>query len=338
MSEKLIRMTRTEPPAASRPVMLGIAGDSAAGKSTLARGLVEALGSDRCQCIRADDYHRYSREERRALGITPLDPACNYIDILEQHLQLLALGRPVLKPVYDHGNGTLESPEYVSPGEFVVIEGLHTLQTKLTRACFDITVFVDPPEDLRRRWKVERDTRDRGYDSAAVVAELRHREPESALFIRTQRRYADVVARFTPQQGGADQPAMTAELLLRPTIRHPGLGRIIAAGARDVMDLRIIRDGDGTPTDSLLITAEATADDLDRLRSAVRAEQHCDTGRNGTAAAGRGTPLGVLDSGERSIPLAMVQLLLLHHLVAIDHGDGATQPAPSAPRRSAGHP
>jgi phosphoribulokinase len=86
--------------------MIAIAGDSAAGKTTLTAGLVEALGPDRVTGVCVDDYHRYDREERRSLPFTPLHPECNYIEIMEQHLNLLAGGQPILKPVYDHATGT----------------------------------------------------------------------------------------------------------------------------------------------------------------------------------------------------------------------------------------
>ena len=95
--------------------MLAIAGDSAAGKTTLTRGIVQALGVDRVASICVDDYHRYDREERQGLPFTALHPDCNYVDIMEQHLQLLALGHSVLKPVYNHANGCLERPVLVEP-------------------------------------------------------------------------------------------------------------------------------------------------------------------------------------------------------------------------------
>src|SRR5205085_5526565 len=99
--DKLLRMERAGS-SASRPVMLAIAGDSAAGKTTLTKGLVNALGAHRITSLCVDDYHRYDRQERKGLPFTALHPDCNYVQIMEQHLQLLATGQPVLKPVYDH--------------------------------------------------------------------------------------------------------------------------------------------------------------------------------------------------------------------------------------------
>ncbi len=75
----------------TRPVVLGVVGDSAAGKTTLTRGVVRLLGGgDNVAYISGDDYHRYERHQRAELGITPLDPAANYLDILGQHLATCA--------------------------------------------------------------------------------------------------------------------------------------------------------------------------------------------------------------------------------------------------------
>ena len=71
-----MRMHRARGP---RPTMLAIAGDSAAGKTTLARGIVQALGADRSTSLCVDDYHRYDRAERAALPFTALHPECNYM-------------------------------------------------------------------------------------------------------------------------------------------------------------------------------------------------------------------------------------------------------------------
>ena len=76
-------------------MILGIVGDSAAGKSTLTQGIAAILGPDRVACICSDDYHRYSRAERGRMQLTALHPACNHLDILEQHLRLLRQGQPI---------------------------------------------------------------------------------------------------------------------------------------------------------------------------------------------------------------------------------------------------
>jgi phosphoribulokinase len=313
MPDKQVRTARSRPdqPAGPRPVVLAIAGDSASGKTTLARGLVEAIGPERCTSICVDDYHRYDRAERADLPVTALHPDANYVDIMEQHLQMLATGQPVLKPVYDHRSGTFARPEYVRPRRFIIVEGLLPLATKLSRACCDVSVFLDPPDAIRREWKVRRDTAERGYRREQVLAELDRRRPESEAFIRPQRRHADIVVRFTPPEAAAgagdrDVP-LSAELLLRPTIRHPPLQHVLVDDVRTAMNLAIVRDSDGTPVDCLQVHGHAATEEIQLLQKAIWAG----------IADRRDMPggLGALRSGERSEPLAVTQLLLLYHLM-----------------------
>ncbi|MEJ7775336.1 MAG: phosphoribulokinase, partial [Nocardioidaceae bacterium] len=226
-----------------RPIMLAIAGDSGTGKTTVTAGLVKALGPERMTSVAADDYHRYDREERKSLPFTPLSPECNYIDIMEQHLEQLARGEPILKPVYDHHTGELRRPEYVEPREFVIVEGLLPLHTKRARACFEVSVFLDPPEALRIAWKLARDTKKRGYTEAEVRADLLKREPESERFIRPQRTHADIVIRFAPieERGETATDPLSATLLLRPTIDHPELHQILSGDTDQAMHLKLSR-------------------------------------------------------------------------------------------------
>ena len=181
-----------------RPVILGVVGDSAAGKTTITRGLVRVLGEDNVAHICIDDYHRYDRRQRAELGVTPLHPDCNHLDIIAQHLVHIRQGDPILKPVYRHQDGTFGPPVYVRPERFTVIEGLLGYYLPEMRDVYDVRVFLNPPEELRRRWKVQRDCSRRGYTTDEVLAELDRREPDSEAFIRPQRRHADMLVSFLP--------------------------------------------------------------------------------------------------------------------------------------------
>jgi len=307
--DKALRMVRAGAGRRDRPVMLAIAGDSAAGKTTLTAGLVEALGADRCVSLCVDDYHKYDRVERRSLPFTPLHPDCNYMEIMEQHLQLLATGQPILKPVYDHGSGELVRPVLVEPREFVIVEGLLPLYSRLSRACFDVTVYLDPIEEIRREWKIRRDTSKRGYTREQVIAEMDRRVPESDEFIRPQRASADIVVQFSPIQGRDDPPdtPLSAELLLRPTIRHPDLAAVLGPSTRWTMHLKLERDENGRPVDALHVHGYAAREETRVVEKAIWSS----LGEAGEAPA----CLGTLGEGVRSEPLAITQLLLLYHML-----------------------
>lgn len=305
-----------------RPVMLAIAGDSGTGKTTVTAGLVEALGPERITSVAADDYHRYDREERKGLPFTPLSPECNYIEIMEQHLQQLALGQPILKPVYDHDTGKLGRPELVEPREFVIVEGLLPLHTKAARSCFEVTVFLDPPEALRIAWKLARDTKKRGYTEDQVREDLLKREPESVRFIRPQRAYADIVVRFAPieERGETADDPLSATLLLRPTIDHPELHKILGDDTSQAMHLELSRDDDGKPVDTVHIYADAERDITRKVEEAMWDEVEVDSPLPES--------LGRLDadSDTRDEPLALTQLLLLYHLVQARERLGGSAP------------
>src|SRR5208337_3661767 len=113
-----------------RPILLGIVGDSAAGKTTITQGLTQLLGPERVSHLCTDDYHKYDRQERARLNITPL------------HLERTHYGQSMLKPVYDHSTGSLVRPEYVQPREFVIVEGLHGFHSPTLRQFYDVKVYL----------------------------------------------------------------------------------------------------------------------------------------------------------------------------------------------------
>ncbi len=287
-----------------RPIILGVVGDSATGKTTLSRGLVRMLGENNVTHVAADDYHRYDRRQRAEHQITPLHPDCNYIDIMERHFAELRAGNAILKPVYQHKNGTFGPPVYTKPAQFTLIEGLLGYHTPELRECYDVRVFLAPPEDLRRRWKVQRDCSRRGYTTDQVLEELDRREPDSELFIRPQQRWADLVVSFKPGNRG-DQEHLDAEISLRKGLVHPDLTEFAEDGGKGVTvdetehEHRLFVPGDIDP--ALGSAIEEAVWERMHFASHLRSE------RLGEFTVG--TEL------HRSESLAIVQVLVLYHLV-----------------------
>lgn len=308
--------------AAQRPIILAVVGDSASGKTTLTEGIADILGRDQVTRVCTDDYHKYDRQERAQLGITPLHPDCNYLDVLEAHLDCLRRGLPILKPVYDHSDGSLVRPEYVKPRRFVVVEGLLGFHAARMRECFDVKVYLDPPEDLRRVWKIKRDTAKRGYTAEQVLAELERREKDSAQFIRPQRAYADIVVRFSPERDVTPEEAnghLNVRLVLRPTIPHPDLSDVLdppRARGRSGIRLQLGRD-DGLPVDFLEVDGHVGPDEAADLEAAIWKHMPHTTEL-------RPDLIGIYtDRNEprRSDPLALTQLLITYHLLRAAHAD-----------------
>lgn len=241
-----------------QPIILGIVGDSAAGKTTMAQGIANMLGPDRVVIMCTDDYHRYGRHERPKLGITALDPEANYLGIMEQHIQLLKNGQPILKPVYNHDNGTLAPPELLEPAEYIIIEGLLGYSSRAMRDCYDVKVYAEPLEDLRLRWKIERDTQIRGYGLEEAWQAIEDRAEARIKYIQPQRTFADIVVRFFPPPGKEDEtgPHLNVTHTLRPTLPHPDLTPVLEAGANNGITLELSRDTDGKPVDILQIDGD----------------------------------------------------------------------------------
>lgn len=297
-----------------RPVLLGIMGDSAAGKTTLTQGLINLLGPDRVTHMCTDDYHKYDRAERAALNITALNPDCNYLDILELQLERLHYGQPILKPVYEHATGTLIRPEYVSPREFVIVEGLLGFHSAVMRQFYDVKVYLQPPEDLRRVWKIRRDTAKRGYTVDQVLTELEKRETDSRDFIRPQREHADIVVQFYPPKGVSAEGAnghLNVRLILRPTIPHPDMTYLAEKQSQDTGIRLLLGRDTGRPVDILEIDGSVTREQTAYLEETIW--RHLP----GTDPIG-GDQFGVYqDRGvkRQSDPLALTQLLLTYHLL-----------------------
>jgi phosphoribulokinase len=288
----------------ARPIVLGVVGDSGAGKTTLTRGLVRVLGDGNVAHLSADDYHRYDRHERHSLGISPLNPDANYLDILTQHLRHLRRGEPVLKPVYDHQRGALGAPAYLRPAHYLIVEGLLGFHTETLRSAHDVRVFLAPPEELRRAWKLKRDCTRRGYTTDQVLWELDHRERDSETFIRPQQAHADIVVSFSEPRGG-DPAHLDAEVVLRDTLPHPDLAPLVEDGhdgpslERHERQLLLRIPGDIDPDHAALI--ETAVWDRMSFASHLRVRQ-----------------LGEFTVGTdllRSDSLALVQVILLYHLV-----------------------
>ncbi len=279
----------------------------------MAGGLAEVLGRDRTLVICVDDYHKYSRAERAKSGITPHDPACNYLDILEQHVALLRAGAPVLKPVYNHNGGILEAPEYVEPKEFIILEGVLGYATPEMREAYDVKLYLEPQEQLRLRWKFQRDTTVGGYTVEQVMASLEALNNDSKRYVLPQRAFADMVVGFYPPDGHPEEMGARLNVahILRPTLPHLDLTPVLEAGTGGAFRLELTRDVDARPVDVLHILGM-----IDDRRAAQIEEslwRLIPAPRNANAL------LGAFQDGEakirRSHSLALSQLLITHYLL-----------------------
>ena len=149
------------------------------------------------------------RQQRKDLGITPLNPSANHLDLLADHLEALRAGERIDKPVYDHSTGQIKGTVPFGPAPVIIIEGLHPFYTERLRNLIDFKIFIDPSRQIKRLWKIRRDVGDRGYNSDQVMKEILQREPDYKLYVDIQKIYAEIVVKI--QESRLNLPLFMAE-------------------------------------------------------------------------------------------------------------------------------
>lgn len=299
----------------ARPLLIGIGGDSGTGKSTLTAGVYRIIGERRITTLCLDDYHSLDRRERKLLGVTALDPRANDFFRMESQLLDLKRGKPILKPVYDHHDGTFGTPEEVVPREIVIVQGLHPFLAPGVRALFDLKVWLDPEVELKHRWKIQRDVAKRGYTPEAVAREIEARRPDVEAYIAPQRSFADLVIRFHRSPGNEEQEHLNVRITTRstlPVLNLDGLFEEERAAVRS-------KSGSDAGRASMILEIDGGIDpgtvrDLenriwDHIGSRHQHLRHLDPEQFGDFAD------GTLQT-HHSDPLALTQLLLVHRILS----------------------
>ena len=196
----------------SRPFLIGVAGGSNSGKTTIAERLEEVIGSAELSLIRLDSYYITMPDQPIAVraAVNYDHPDAFDWDLLDAHLERLTSGESVEVPVYDYTiYDRTDQVELVVPGKVVVVEGILVLWEPRLRERFDLKIFVDTPADLRVIRRLRRDVAERGRSQESILEQyLTTVRPSHELFIEPSKRYADVIV----PEGGLNRPAL--EVLL----------------------------------------------------------------------------------------------------------------------------
>ncbi len=176
--------------------IVGIAGDSASGKTTFARGILRLFREENVITISLDNYHKYDREERRKLNLTPLHPKANDFERIYEDVKSLKEDKKILMPVYDHSTGKFSEPIEVKPRKIVIVEGLHPFYKKKIAELFDFKMFIDPDFEVRREWKIKRDVNERGYKLEEVLKEMELRKIDYKRYVEPQKKRAEIIVKI----------------------------------------------------------------------------------------------------------------------------------------------
>ena len=195
-----------------RPYLIGVAGGSNSGKTTIASRLAELVGNEHLSLIKLDSYYVSKSEEpleQRAAANYDHPDAFDW-ELLNDHLAALTAGATVQVPVYDYAiHDRSDRCEPVAASRVVVVEGILVLWEPRLRERFDLKIFVDTPADLRVIRRLRRDVAERGRTPESILEQyLTTVRPAHERFIEPSKRHADVIV----PEGGLNRPAI--EVLL----------------------------------------------------------------------------------------------------------------------------
>ena len=179
------------------PLVIGVAGGSGSGKTTVVRRIVDSLGPEHVTRLDHDRYYRDRNdlrlEERAALNYD--HPDSLETDLLVQHVRELKAGRPVEVPRYDFTrHARLQEKQAFQPRRALIVEGILVFTDAALRELMDIKVFVDTDSDTRFIRRLQRDVAERGRTMESVIEQYQSTvKPMHLEFVEPSKRYADVI-------------------------------------------------------------------------------------------------------------------------------------------------
>ncbi|MEW9501061.1 hypothetical protein [Jeotgalibacillus marinus] len=201
-----------------KPTVIGIGGDSGAGKTTLTKGLMKLFGTERLLIVEGDGDHKWERGHDKWSEFTHLNPKANFLHEQASTLEKLKNGNSAQRVEYDHKNGKFTSPKKIDPNDFIVMCGLHPLLLSKTRKIVDLKIYVDTDEKLRRHWKIIRDCGERGYTLEKVKRQIESRMADAKKYIYPQKEFADLIIRqFTEEDFSVGDPSENPLIKLKLT-------------------------------------------------------------------------------------------------------------------------
>lgn len=192
------------------PVIIGIAGGTGSGKTTVAQAIYDRVGRDRIEWISHDSYYRnfdgLSAEERTKINFD--HPDSLETELLTRHLDVLMKGSSVEVPVYDFATHSRKTDtQRAEPRKVIIVEGILVLAEPELRKRIDIKLFVDTPADIRFVRRLVRDIESRGRSLASVVDQyMTTVRPMHEEFVEPSKRHADLII----PEGGENQVALDA--------------------------------------------------------------------------------------------------------------------------------
>jgi uridine kinase len=179
------------------PLVIGVAGGSGSGKTTVVRRIIESIGDDQVTVLEHDRYYRDRNdlrlEERAALNYD--HPDSLETDLLVRHVHDLRAGRPIELPAYDFARHARQPATVPAvPRKAIIVEGILIFADASLRGLMDVKVFVDADDDTRFIRRLQRDLAERGRTVSSVIEQyLGTVKPMHLEFVEPSKRYADII-------------------------------------------------------------------------------------------------------------------------------------------------
>lgn len=248
-----------------KPFVVGIAGDSGAGKDTYADSLQGLFGQHSVTHLSGDDYHLWDRQKPMWQVMTHLNPMANDLEGFCNDLIALTDGQTIQSRHYDHQTGKKSRPHSIDSNDFIIASGLHALYLPILRECYTLKVYLDIDEALRKHFKFQRDVLQRGHSIDRVQQSLYRRAPDAERFIHPQRQYADLVLSLQPINPGAldamrQDQALRLKLVARTRhgLNEPSLARVLVGVCGLHVDMEVSDDNS-----EVILTIEGECSDQD---------------------------------------------------------------------------
>jgi uridine kinase len=198
-----------QPPSSFRPpLILGIAGGSGSGKSTIAKAILEELPPGTGVLLQQDHYYRSQAHlpEAERASVNYDHPDALELDLLSQHLDALRAGQSIVRPTYDFTvHDRAKEGVTVNPAAIIVVEGILVLADDRLRSRFEVKLFVDTDPDIRVMRRIRRDLEHRGRTFAQVRKQYYETvRPMHLAFVEPSKRFADIVI----PEGGQNRVAL----------------------------------------------------------------------------------------------------------------------------------
>jgi uridine kinase len=181
-----------------KPFIIGIAGDSGSGKDTIVDSISGLFGEHSVAKLSGDDYHLWDRHKPMWQVMTHLNPMANKLEDFSNDLLSLTDGRSVISRQYNHETGQMSKPRKINSNNFIIASGLHALYSPALRNNYNLKIYLDINEELRRQFKIKRDVHERGHNIDRVLESFEKREHDSACFVRPQINYSDLIFSLQP--------------------------------------------------------------------------------------------------------------------------------------------